>query len=342
MSDLSVTIDSLPDSDSFLPRHHTVQLIAILAGCFPSTVNNKNTDLSASAQQFVADCKALKLFTPLTNSIFWREDYEPILAKINPTGLDELDRYNRSALTIALSNEDFALANKLIKMGATVFLEDKLVLEIALTSMLQLDNSIIAKIMDATTEGADKVWMQNYLDYLNSYVLGNPTKKNMQLHEVLDPTVRHFGQILDTLVYFNGTPSHYGFLSPSLDILTNHLHLYLKEVQDPLANPLFAAISKAYDYSYNACKFHGNLPTNTNAAADLAAQITANLKINSKEATMVFGGWAGNSVAIAFVNKVLIISNLGTGVIHNKVLRFTRLIIQRRSLLKLLTLSYVA
>jgi len=310
--ELSVIVDSIPDNDSFLPRYLTAQLIGILASALGAPAIVTSSNLSAQATQFINERKKLDLFTPLTKSIFWRENAEEVLATYTQP-LDDLDKYSRSALTIALASENFILANNLLLKGATVFLEDKVVLEIALTSMLQRDASIMAKIMAVVTEPDDKIWVQTYLNYLHAFISGDASNEARKLRDVINPTVRHFGQILDTLVYFNGTPSHYGFLSPSLQVLTKHLQLYIKELKNPEELAVFSSIAKAYDITDQACRFNGNFPLNKNAAELLSAQVISNIKINSKEPKVIFGGWAGNSIAIAFVNKTLIFSNLGTG-----------------------------
>jgi len=309
---LTVIVDSIPDGDSFLPRYLTAQLISILAKTLVSPTAGAKGNYSSQALNFINESKKLDLFTPLTKSIFWRDKAEEMLETYTAP-LDQLDKYNRSALTIALASEDFVLADKLLHKGATVYLEDKVVLEIALTSIIQRDPNTIAKIMAVVTEPNDQAWVQNYLDYLNAYISGNTSGRSRKVRDVINPTVRHFGQILDTLVYFNGTPSHYGFLSPSLEVLTVHLQKYLKDLQNPEEKALFTAIAKAYENTDQACKFHGNLPSKPNAADAITAQILSNIKINSKDVTVVFGGWAGNSIAIAFINKILVFSNLGTG-----------------------------
>lgn len=309
---LTVIVDSIPDGDSFLPRYLSAQLISILAKALVSSTATPKVNYSTQATKFINESKSLDLFTPLTKSIFWRDNPEETLDKYTGS-IDQLDKYNRSALTIALASENFILADKLLTKGATVYLEDKIVLEIALTSIIQRDPTTITKIMALVTEPNDKAWVQNYLDYLNAYISGNTKGRSRQVRDVINPTVRHFGQILDTLVYFNGTPSHYGFLSPSLEVLTKHLRTYVESLQNPEEKSLFATVARAYEKTDQACKFHGNLPSIPNAAEAISAQILSNIKINSKDVTVVFGGWAGNSIAIAFINKIMVVSNLGTG-----------------------------
>lgn len=306
-----VVINSVPDNDSFLPRYLTVRLINTLAKTL-ATPNNPTNTYSESGAKLVAECKKLTLFTPLTYSIFWRENADEVLDKYTEP-VNALDGYNRSALTIALASENFNLASKLIAKGATVYLEDKVVLEIALTSIIQRDPSVIAKIAGTANED-DKTWIGPYLDYLNAYINnGNPSNKLGNFRDVINPTIRHFGQILDTLVYFNGTPSHYGFISPSITVLNEHLQQYVKQLSNPEELALFTNVAKAFDLCEDTCQFNGNLPLNPKAGEVFSAKIKSNIKINSKDVTMVVGGWAGNSIAIAFINNILIVSNLGTG-----------------------------
>lgn len=311
MAEITASLDLLPDNDSFLPRYQTVQLLAILASIPDLNKSNSEPKLSEQAKKFITEFKSQELFTPLTYSIFWRENIQEALAS-NKTSLDTTDKYNRAPLTLALANEDFILADQLVKKGATLLLEDKLVLEIALISMIQNDETIIDKILEVTPESGLE-WLTDYLDHLQSYVYGIPNVKQIKYHEVLNPPFRHFGQVLDTLSYFNGLPSHYGFLSPSITNLTAHLKSYSSELIDATTQALFSAISAAYSFSYDNCKFHCNLPMAPKAAELMRAQIISNINSKGPNVVVVFGGWAGNSVTIAFVNNTLIFSNLGTG-----------------------------
>lgn len=311
MAEIMAVLDILPDNDSFLPRYKTVQLLATLATTPGINEPEKENKPSEQAEKFIEGFKSHELFTPLTYSIFWREDIAEALAN-NKISLDTTDKYNRAPLTLALANEDFILADELVKKGATLLLEDKLVLEIALTSMIQRDETIIEKILAATPD-ANIDWIADYLDYLQSYVSGIPDIRQMKYHEVINPPFRHFGQVLDTLSYFNGLPSHYGFLSPSITNLTTHLQNYSRELVNPATQVLFNTIASAYTFSYQHCKFHGNLPTVTDVAKLFAAQINSNISTKSSNVVVVFGGWAGNSVTIAFINNMLVFSNLGTG-----------------------------
>lgn len=308
MANATAELDSFYDDDRFLPRYLTVQLLQILAKTFPTKVNNSRTT-DATALAFIDAHRNTELFNPLTYGIFWRE-YTPELISENQDILDELDQFGRSALTVALANEDFELANKLIAAGAIVFLEDKIILEIALISMLQRDDKIIEKIM--ANAPADATWAQEYLDYLHSCATGKPATSPGKYRDVLNPLIRHFGQVLDTMVYFNGTPSHYGFISPSLEVLSNHLEKYVTEIKLENDKKIFQQIADAFTNAQRISKFHGNLPTG-NAAESLAQQIESNIKKNNTDVTLVFGGWAGNSVVLAFINKFMVLSNLGMG-----------------------------
>ena len=86
----------------------------------------------------------------------------------------------------------------------------------------------------------------------------------MHYHDVLNPPLRHFGQVLDTLAYFN-VLSHYGFLSPSIEILATHLQLFTEDQINDANKALFGTISAAYTNTNETCKFYGNLPTATDA-----------------------------------------------------------------------------
>ncbi len=306
-SEFEAILDTLPDSDSFLPRYLTVQLLEILAASIGAHKNGK----PIKNTQFVDSFKDKTLFIPLTYSIFWREDVQDTLEK-NLKTIDDTDKYNRAALTLAIANEDFPLALELIRKGATLLLEDKLVLEIALIAMLQRDSNIMQKILSAKSE-YDLSWVREYLEYLNSYVSGEP-QQHLRYHEVLNPPIRHFGQVLDTLAYFNGLPSHYGFLSPSIEILAAHLKIYTEETESAAQlHDLFAKVSAAYNKSNEICQYYANLPTVADAAKTLSKQIIANIKSNSREPVVLFGGWAGNSIAVAFIGTTLVFSNLGIG-----------------------------
>lgn len=311
--EIGTVIDTLPDTDSFLPRYLTVQLLEILALTVggPRPPNPEMAALLKKQEKFIESFKSQDQFTPLTFSIFWREDTNKILEK-NLAIIDESDKYNRAPLTLAIANEDFVLATTLIKNHANLLLEDKLVLEIALISMIQRNPDVIAQILSAQ-DRYDMLWAQEYLEYLQSYISGEAPIKIPKYHEVLNPPLRHFGQILETLAYFNGLPSHYGFLSPSIEILAGHLELYTSELADPATKQLFTSITDAYNSTKNICQYYGNLPTVTDAAAKLSSQIVNNLKNNNQEVVVLFGGWAGNSVSLAFIGKTLIFSNLGIG-----------------------------
>lgn len=311
MSTARTQVNATAEKDSFLPKNLSVQLLAILA----ETINNnqfltEQIKVTPQNSEFIASFKNKDLFTPITDSIFWRDNIDAAIQQ-NPTLLTTTDKHNRTPITLALANEDFALATALIKQGATLSLEDKLVLEIAITSMIQRDPTIINKIL-ATQTTQDLSWIKEYLEYLHSYTIGEP-KNTTKYHEVLNPPIRHFGQILDTLTFFNGLPSHYGFLSPSLSILTAHLELYVNDLGDKNHQELFKYIATAYKKSLDTCNFYGNLPTNPDAGNILLKQIIANASSTNKNIVVLFGGWAGNSVTIAFINKTLIFSNLGIG-----------------------------
>lgn len=311
MAEIRVTSDALPDGDSFLPRYLIVQLLEILAKTI--TENPAQAELSPSkhAAEFIETFKSPLLFTPLTFSIFWREDVQQILAQ-NPNLLNKTDQYNRAPLTLALANEDFILADQLVKQGARILVEDKLVLEIAITSMIQSDNSIIDKIL--ANNNGDLEWLSEYLLYLKSYTTGEFIEdKTHKYHDLINPPLRYFGQVLDTLSYFNGLPSHYGFLSPSIYNLTQHLKSYAQQITSDVEANLFANIAKSYESTLTSCKYNGNLPTVADCATTIAANINSNITENNYNVVVVFGGWAGNCIAIAFVNKFLIFSNLGVG-----------------------------
>lgn len=311
MAGITAIVDTLPDTDSFLPRYLTVQLLQILAKTIQPIASKENPAISQQAKDFIAGIKKPDLFNPLTYSIFWRDMPEQALDKYTDP-LDKLDQYSHSPLTMALTIEDFVLAAKLIDKGANVFLEDKLVLEIALISMMQRNPNTLEQIL-AGTAPDDRLWIKEYLDYLHGYVIGKPKGRITKKRDIINPPVRHFGQVLDTLVYFNGTPSYYGFLSPSLSILTAHLRIYTKEITDQALLTLFKPIADAFEFFRTTSKLHGNLPTATNAAEELTKQINYNLASKNNNLTILAGGWAGNAIAIAFINKYLVLSNLGTG-----------------------------
>lgn len=308
--DIQVTIDAMPDNDSFLPRYLTVQLLEILANKQDTIMDEKN--LALKHPDFVANFKSKKLFNALTYSIFWRENIQAVIEE-NPQLINETDAYNRAPITIAIANEDFILALDLLKKGALLMIEDKLVLEIALISMIQRDPKIISHIADDNTS-VNLPWIKEYLEYLKSYIDGKPKKSRISTHEVLNPPLRHFGQVLDTLVYFNGLPSHYGFLSPSIQILSQHLEEFTHEL--PAESQIltaFKTVANAYVETATICNYNGNLPNNNESAQTLAKKIQNNLKTNNNKAVVLFGGWAGTSITMAFVNNILILSNLGAG-----------------------------
>lgn len=311
MAETVVTVDTLPDSDSFLPRYLIVQLLEILAETLSANTPQTDSQPSEHAAAFIETFKSPLLFTPLTFSIFWRENVQQELEK-NINLLNTTDQYNHAPLTIALANQDFILANQLVKQGAKILLEDKLVLEIALTSMIQNDENIIAEIL--TNSEQDLEWLSEYLLYLQGYVTGEiMEEQTFKYHEVLNPPLRYFGQVLDTLSYFNGLPSHYGFLSPSIYNLTQHLQTYTQQISNDTETDLFNKIAEAYSSALDTCKYHGNLPTVPDCATIIAANINANINTNNYNVVVVFGGWAGDCIAMAFVNKFLIFSNLGVG-----------------------------
>lgn len=306
-------IDVIPDNDSFLPRYLTVQLLEILAATFGNSkpLEPELAKLAEEQAKFIEHFKNKDLFLPLTYSIFWRENPEQVLAD-NTINIDQTDKYNRAALTLAIANEDFALAIEILHKGATLMLEDKLVLEIDLISMIQRDAHTIDIILGAKPND-DLTWLADYLEYLNSYIVGEPVQKSLHYHDVLNPPIRHFGQVLDTLAYFNGLPSHYGFLSPSIEILTNHLQIYTEDMFDENIKSMFNIIANAYANTNNICEFYGNLPTTADCATKLAHKITGNIAAKNRDVVVLFGGWAGNSVSIAFIENYLIFSNLGIG-----------------------------
>ncbi len=303
------SVEIVPDDPGFLPRFLTVQLLAILAKTIEYKPEEKTS--SAEAKHFVAHYQNKALYTPLTYSIFWREHVAKTL-QTEVTAINTPDQYARTPLTLALANEDFVLAQQLLQQGAILFMEDKLILEIALTSIIQRDKSIIERIV-TNTEEHNKQWVTEYLRCLEGHILGTHTPDPKKYHEVINPPIRQFGQVLDTLTYFNGLPSHYGFLSPSIDLLTAHLQQYTAEIADVTTKNLFTIISNAYKYTKDTCKYFGNLPTNANAAATLAAQIATNINTKTQSVVVIFGGFAGNAVAIAFIGKTFILSNLGIG-----------------------------
>lgn len=292
---LSVEVSDAADNDRYLPRQLTVQLLGILARALPTAAATANTN------EFVKTFHNQGLFTPLTYAIFWRDGIDNAV-KQDAQQIDALDKYNRAPLLCAIANEDFTTAVTLLDKGAKIFLEDKLVLELTLFSMLQRDPQIAAKILAAATP-VEQEWLGEYLDYLHSYATTTETKHASR--DPIDPPLRHFGQILETTACFNGTPSYYGFLSPSLQVLKKHLDEYK-------GTEIFKAIRDAFDFTSTACNYHGNLPQGTNPAKVLLEQIQKHIANNSLDPIVLFGGWAGNAVAMAFINKTLILSNLGT------------------------------
>ena len=176
MAGLNVVVDMRPDTDSFLPRYLTVQLLRFLAKALPTPSYNQ-IQYSDAAATFIAARKSPELFTPLTYSIFWRENPTQLLETYTES-LDEVDKHIHTALTIALTNEDFDLASKLIDKGANVFLEDKLVLEIALTSIIQRDPSAVQAILAAAGPD-DTDWVKEYFRLFTQLRGGPPgTKTN--------------------------------------------------------------------------------------------------------------------------------------------------------------------
>lgn len=293
MTSLTAIVEAYPDHDRFLPRYLTVQLLIVLSKAFPTS--QPQHEISQQAKDFVALHKNRHMFTPLTYSIFWRENPQQVLTNYVES-LDAVDKYCHSALTIAIANEDFTLAYELIHKGENIFLEDKIVLEIALISILQRDSNAFKKILDLT-KPEDKAWTKKYLNYLQTFE---------QTEEAFNPPIRNFGQVLDTMVYFNGTPSHYGFIGPSIEILGTHLNKYTLEITDPATANAFTAIAEAFTFTYKTCKFSGNLPTNKNAARDL-------LEYAENNPLVLFGGCAGNTIAIAIIKDYLVFTNLGLG-----------------------------
>ena len=184
-------------------------------------------------------------------------------------------------------------------------------LEIALTSIIQRNPDAMSKIL-AGCEKVDTDWVKEYMDYLYGHISGKPSAKHARFRNMLDPTIRHFGQVLDTMVYFNGVPSFYGFISPSLILLSDHLKKYQQEIKDPATLNMVTKLSNAFALSQSVCKFVGNIPDN-DAGQNLATKINANITANSKDVILVIGGWACNSIALAFINKTLIMSTLGVG-----------------------------
>ncbi len=309
MAGITTNQDTAPDDDKFLPQHLTVQLLETLAKIIPSPTHTEISNLDADGQKFIAAHKKPDLFTPLTYKLFWREDPTELLDAYTGS-LNELDKFGHSALTIAIANEDFVLAEKLIQKGAIVFLEDKIVLEIALTSMLQRDPNITDQILASINNNAD--WAREYLTYLKDYITGNTNSKTHKYRDVFNPTIRYFGQVLDTMVYFNGTPSHYGFIRPSLNLLAAHLDSFYKGLQAAPEQQAFKPIADAFAFIKSTSNFVGNIPAD-NAAETIANQINNNLSKNLKEPVIVLGGCAGNSIAVAFIHNTMILSNLGMG-----------------------------
>lgn len=309
--EITVTFDTQPFSDSFLPRYLTVRLLKILATTIKKTERTQDCiNLINNNQKFIKRFKSNNLFTPLTYSIFWQEDVEKILEDYADP-LDTSDKYNCTALALAIANEEFALACELLNKGATLLVEDKLVLEIALISIMQRDEELKKKIF--SEKNNIESWMLEYLEYLNSYITEKTTKKISNYHEIMNIPMRTFGQVLNTPTFFNGIPSYFGFLGPAIDTLTIHLHTYANNVTDENIKILFAKIAKAFDMTKNTCKYFGNIPTASDAAQTLTTKILDNIKNAQNDAVILFGGWAGNAVTIAFINKILIYSNLGTG-----------------------------
>ncbi len=294
--DLVSVVNDLPDNDSFLPRYLTVQLLEILAKTFPTSIE----EIPENA--FFNDFKHPEFFNPVTSSIFWNQDYQSTLAD-NMELIDDVDQYNRAPLIMSLAKEDFSFANELLEKGANMYLEDKLILEIALLSILQRDPDNLSRILENCTED-ELVWIGDYLAYLYTYAQGEA--RGPEDRDVINPPLRHFGQILDTLVYFNGLPSYYGFLSPSLDIMLQHLASF---AEDDILGGIYRGLSQ----TYTACNFHGNYPRAENAAAQLHQVIQNNIAMSSDDPVILIGGWAGNAVAIAFINNTMLLSNLGSG-----------------------------
>lgn len=293
MSLISV-INDLPDNDSFLPRYLTIKLLDILAKSFPTA----NDDVPMN--DFTNSFKHPEYFNPLTSSVFWNEDYYSALNE-NMEIIDDVDQYNRAPLIMSLAKEDFAFAVELVEKGANIYLEDKLILEIALLSILQRDPENLNRILENCTED-DLVWIGDYVAYLYSYAQGEARTSTER--DVINPPLRHFGQVLDTLVYFDGLPSYYGFLSPSLEILLQHLSTFAEE-------DILGSIYRSFALTFSTCNFHGNYPRSENAAAQLQEIIQQNITSSSVEPTILVGGWAGNALTIAFINNYLIFSNLG-------------------------------
>lgn len=307
MGGFDITINLQQEGKRFLPRYLAIQLIELIANTVP-TEDNAEDKQSKKAKSFIKKYKELSegLFTDITSKIFWREPITE-LAEYDILILNDPDKYMSTPLNIALANEDFALAHNLIQAGAELYLDDKVVLEITLFNMLQRNPDLLSQIISNTTED-NREWVNEYLEFLSEYLNNAPSNESIMFRDVFSPPIRIFGQVLETPTYFDGTPSYYGFLGPSLDILSKHLTYHTNDLSGtPELQEVFKSISDSYNQLFSKANYFANLPKNNGIAEFLLKRYHEN------QVVLILGGWAGNAVTLALYKKYLIMTNLGPG-----------------------------
>lgn len=312
MAGISCTVEQLPDNDAFLSRDHTRKLLEILAAAIPVSNSLRPDDATHTDSTLLKHFKETAVFNELTGSIFWRHNVMQNLEK-NIELLNTPDQYMRSALNIAISNEDFTLSTMLVNKGAILMLADKLVLEITLTSILQRDSNAFDRIISyAPSEHA--AWVTKYLSYIKDHAQQSDAQLLRKLRDLFAPPIRHFGQILDTLAIFDGVPSYYGYIAPSLNAIIDNLNKFVSELPDDNeTKQIFTTISDGMKECAESCKFIGNIATNENCSTRLQTKISRNINSLEHQLVMLCGGFAGNCVNIAYVDRYLIYTNYGIG-----------------------------
>ena len=299
--------------DKFIPVHCIPELLKI-AGTMKHF--NEKSALSPQndlAEKFMqASHKNQDLFNPLTRAIFWNIDVKQSIQE-NTQLINSVDNYHHTPLNLAIANEDFKTAASLIEQGAKITLEDKTLLEISFTSLIQRDKSFIANMLKQVSP-ENSFWIGGYLQFLNEHITGDKSDATKKFRDIFDPPIKHFGMPLHLNAHVDGILSLYGFLSPTLEMIKAHLHIYIEYAQQEQdIQDIFCKILSGFDKSIQCCRYVANIPLRDNASQKLAERFAKNYKEQNSEITYIPSGWAGNSICISLIDDKLIYTNLGIG-----------------------------
>jgi hypothetical protein len=278
-----------------------------LINVFAQNLPKKQYQLSEVEQNFLNFFKSKHdKFNVLTKAIFWDNNLSVELIAANAEFVNQYDKYLNYPLKLSIILEKYQYAQLLLANGAKIFIEDKIVLEINIINMLQRGESLMQSILPhISASNADEA--RQYIYYLMSSLKGIKSLYNFYYRDVMNPPIREFGQQLETISFYQETPSYYGLFGSSFVNISDHLVYFARHSN----NKIIKKIAKIFVATQNICNIIGNYPVKDGYASNVLENVL-NAYHSKDEVALIPGGWPGTSIALAVIGSELVFANLGT------------------------------